>query len=85
MPGNMLEEIERRLKAKTIHDLRQIARAVGVPRPADGRKERILDYIVQIAAGKIDPAEPAVRGAHPKSAEYDCGDIGIERSCFGPA
>ncbi len=71
MPGNMLEEIERRLKAKTIHDLRQIARAVGVPRPADGRKERILDYIVQIAAGKIDPAEPAVRGAHPKSAEYD--------------
>lgn len=71
MPGNMLEEIERRLKAKTIHDLRQIARAVGVPRPADGRKERILDYVVQIAAGKIDPAEPAVRGAHPKSLEYD--------------
>lgn len=71
MSEKLLEEIERRLNAKTIHDLRQIARAVGVPRPADGRKERILDGIIQIASGKSDPAEPAVRGAHPKSAEYD--------------
>lgn len=71
MSGKMLEEIERRLNAKTIHDLRQVARAVGVPRPADGKKDRVIDFIIQIASGKCDPAKPAVRGAHPKSAEYD--------------
>ena len=46
MSENLLEEIERRLNAKTIHDLRQVARAVGVPRPADGKKERILEYML---------------------------------------
>ena len=71
MSEKLLEEIEKRLNAKTIHDLRQVARAVGVPRPADGRKERILEYILQIAEGKSNPVAPAVRGAHPKSAEYD--------------
>lgn len=71
MSEKLIEELERRLNAKTIHDLRQIARAVGVPRPADGRKERILDEVLQIASGNSDPAEPAIRGAHPKSAEYD--------------
>ena len=45
IPEKLLEDIKARLNAKTIHDLRQVARAVGVPRPADGRKERLLDYI----------------------------------------
>ncbi len=67
----ILEEIEKRLNAKTIHDLRQVARAVGVPRPADGRKERIVEYMLKIASGEADPAMPSVRGAHPKSVEYD--------------
>lgn len=71
MTESLLEEIERRLKAKTIHELRQVARAVGVPRPADGKKERILEYVMQIAAGTSAPVAPAVRGAHPKSDEYD--------------
>ena len=71
MSENLLEEIQRRLNAKTIHDLRQVARAVGVPRPADGRKERIVEYMLGIAAGTCDPVAPAARGAHPKSAEYD--------------
>lgn len=67
----LLAEIEKRLEAKTIHDLRQVARAAGVPRPADGRKERIVGYMLKIATGEADPALPPVRGAHPKSAEYD--------------
>ncbi len=71
IPEKLLEDIKARLNAKTIHDLRQVARAVGVPRPADGRKERLLDYIEKIAMGVCDPVGPAVRGAHPKSAEYD--------------
>lgn len=66
-----LEEIEKRLQAKTIHDLRQVARAVGVPRPADGRKERVIENVLQIAEGKADPVAPSLRGAPPKSAEYD--------------
>ena len=71
MSENLLEDIERRLNAKTIHELRQVARAVGVPRPADGKKDRILEYILQIAKGTASPVAPAVRGAHPKSDEYD--------------
>ena len=71
MPQKLLEEIMRRLNVKTIHELRQIARAVGVPRPAEGRKERLLDLISKIASGENDPVAPAVRGAHPKSDEYD--------------
>lgn len=71
MSDKLLEEIRRRLNDKTIHELRQLARAVGVPRPAEGRKERLLDLITRIASGENDPVAPAVRGAHPKSGEYD--------------
>lgn len=71
IPEELLDDIKARLNAKTIHDLRQVARAVGVPRPADGRKDRLFDYIVQIATGVSDPAGPSVRGARPKSTEYD--------------
>lgn len=66
-----IDELKKRLNAKTIHDLRQIGRAVGVVRPADGKKDRLVDCILLIASGKADPAAPAVRGAHPKSQEYD--------------
>ena len=71
MSGKLLNELKERLDAKTIHDLRQVARAVGVPRPADGKKERILNCIMDIAAGNFDPVVPSNRGAHPKSNEYD--------------
>lgn len=71
MPRKLLDEIQRRLNEKTIHELRQLARAVGVPRPAEGRKERLVEWISDIASGVKDPATPSVRGAHPKSAEYD--------------
>ena len=71
MSGKLLNELKERLDAKTIHDLRQVARAVGVPRPADGKKERILNCIMDIAAGNFDPVVPSNSGAHPKSNEYD--------------
>lgn len=67
----ILDNIESRLNAKTIHELRQVGRAVGVPRPADGKKERIISYILKIATGEEAPVAPAVRGARPKSDEYD--------------
>lgn len=71
MSEKLLEEIAARLRAKTIHDLRQIARAAGVPQPAIGKKERTLDCILKIASGECDPIAPSTRGAHPKSADYD--------------
>lgn len=69
--GTMLEDIKSRLDKKTIHELRQVARAVGVFRPADGKKGRIIDDMLAIAAGEINPAPRSARGAPPKSIEYD--------------
>lgn len=69
--NRLLEELAARLKAKSIYDLRQVARQVGVPRPTEGRKERITEEILNIAAGKCDPASQSASGAPPKSAEYD--------------
>ena len=39
---SMLADIRDRLRSKGIHELRQIARAVGVAHPADGRKDRVF-------------------------------------------
>ncbi|MDE5943418.1 MAG: hypothetical protein K2H30_04335 [Clostridia bacterium] len=69
--NRLLEELAARLKAKSIYDLRQVARQVGVPRPTEGRKERIVEEILNIASGNSDPASLSASGAPPKSAEYD--------------
>ncbi len=69
--NRLLEELAARLKAKSIYDLRQVARQVGVPRPTEGRKERIIEEILSIASGRCDPASQSASGAPPKSAEYD--------------
>lgn len=69
--NRLLEQLAVRLKAKSIYDLRQVARQVGVPRPTEGRKERIIEEILSIASGKCDPASQSASGAPPKSAEYD--------------
>lgn len=71
MYKKLLEELEKRLNKKTIHDLRQIGRAVGVRRPAWGKKELLLNGIMSIASGESDPVAHSSRGAPPKSEEYD--------------
>ncbi len=71
MSETLIEAIRKRLNRKTIHDLRQIGRAVGVHRPAEGKKDRLVDSITEIASGEADPVKPSNRGAHPKSCEYD--------------
>ena len=71
MSEKLLDEINKMLDAKTIHELRQIARAVGVSRPAEGKKERITDCVLKIASGEADPVKPAVKGPRPKSSAYD--------------
>ncbi len=69
--NRLLEELNARLKAKSIYDIRQVARQVGVPRPTEGRKERLIEEILNIASGRTDPASQSASGAPPKSAEYD--------------
>ncbi len=67
----LLQEITQRLVGKTIHELRQIARIVGVSHPTDVKKERLIVEICAIAANRLEPAPRSARGAPPKSTEYD--------------
>ena len=71
----LLNQLAGRLGAKTIHELRQVARAVGVKCPAAGKKDRLVEDCLGIAAGKINPvpkkADGGLVGAPPKSHEYD--------------
>lgn len=71
----ILNQIARRLSAKTIHELRQVAREVGVKCPAAGKKDRLVEDCLNIAAGRINPV-PKIAvgnkvGAPPKSRECD--------------
>ena len=71
MSENLIDEIKKRLNAQTIHELRQLGRALGVPHPADGKKQLLIDGILAVASGQKDPVPPAKRGAPPKSQVYD--------------
>ena len=50
-----IENIEARLKELTIYELRQTARAVGVERPAADKKADVVNKILAIAKGEVDP------------------------------
>lgn len=71
MSEELLEDIRLRLDALSIYDIRQVAREVGVPQPTEGKKERLLGYIVDIASGVKDPEKRSPKGARPKSSAYD--------------
>lgn len=71
MSENILDELTKRLNAKTIHELRQLGRALGVPHPADGKKNDLVDEIIAVASAQKDSEPPTKRGAPPKSQEYD--------------
>ena len=71
MSRELIEDIKQRLDAISIYDIRQIAREVGVPKPTEGKKERLLSYIVDIASGEKDPEKRSSKGARPKSTAYD--------------
>lgn len=71
MSRELIEDIKQRLDAMSIYDIRQIAREVGVPKPTEGKKERLLSYIIDIASGEKDPEKRSSKGARPKSTAYD--------------
>lgn len=69
--NKLLEDVKLRLEKLNIYEVRQVARAVGVHRPADGKKSRVISAILDIAGGKTAPVPLSLRGAPPKSAAYD--------------
>ena len=71
MSENLIDELTKRLNAQTIHELRQLGRALGVPHPADGKKQLLIDGILAVASGQKDSIPPTKRGAPPKSQVYD--------------
>lgn len=68
--NKMLEDIAERLNAKTIHDVRRIARAVGA-HSESSQKSSIIKAILAVAQGIVPPQPPSKRGAPPKSEETD--------------
>lgn len=79
--SRILQDITERLEKLSIYDLRQVARAVGVKRPADGKKSRITEAILGIAQCQIAPEPPTLRGAPPKSQAYDEQLVADIKSC----
>lgn len=82
MASDMLSDIKERLYKKNIHEVRQIARAIGVSSPTFGKKERIIDDILSIASCEVAPAARTTRGAPPKSSEYDENLVSDIRECI---
>jgi transcription termination factor Rho len=70
--GNeILDDIKKELKTLSIYEVRQIARATGVAKPTDGRKEVLIDSIMRIASGREIPQPRSRRGAPIKSDMYN--------------
>lgn len=68
--NKMLDDIAERLNAKTIHEVRRIARAVGA-RAESSQKSSIMQAVLAVAQGTVQPRPPSKRGAPPKSEETD--------------
>lgn len=71
MLDEILSDIKERLKDKPIHEVRLIARAVGVSSPTSGSKGNAIAGIMSIASCEKDPAPRSLRGAPPKSSDCD--------------
>lgn len=66
-----LDKAVEKMNKMSISELRQVARALGVSRPAVGKKERLVNDIVALAKGEISPVPLTNRGAPPKSDNFD--------------
>lgn len=68
---DLLKQLNNALVGKSIYDLRQIGREVGVFRPTDQKKEDLIANILLIADGSREPIIRNKKGAPPKSVQYD--------------
>ncbi len=79
--NKIYEDIKLRLEKLNIYEVRQVARAVGVHRPADGKKSRVIAAILDIASGKVMPVAQSLRGAPPKSSVCDETLVADVKTC----
>ncbi|MGN0813203.1 MAG: transcription termination factor Rho [Candidatus Coproplasma sp.] len=68
-----LEQLKCKLNDKTVHELRNIGRVVGVKNPTEKKRQSLVEDILDIALAKVEPCPPAKRGAPPKSQVCDDG------------
>lgn len=66
-----LEQLKEKLKKMNLFDLRQVAREVGVNQPTTGKKQRLIDCVLAIADGKLEPCEKSAYGAPVLNKNYD--------------
>lgn len=78
--NRMLEDIAARLDAKTIHEVRRIARQVGA-HSESSQKSSIIDAILGVAGNTMKPHLPSKRGAPPKSEDADLKIVADVRLC----
>lgn len=76
-----IASLKAELEKKSIYDLRQIGRAVGVKRPADMNKAPLVERILSIAECKEDPVPRSTKGAPPKSDVFDKDIVSMVEKC----
>lgn len=79
--SELLQTLRAELEKRSIYDLRQIGRAVGVKRPADMNKEPLIGSILDIAGCKSDPVPRSTKGAPPKSEAFDKDVVTLVEKC----
>ncbi len=79
--GDLLQQLKDELEKRSIYDLRQIGRAVGVKRPADMNKEPLIGCILDIAECKSAPVPRSAKGAPPKSDAFDKEVVALVDRC----
>ena len=81
MISDKLLYLKDKLESKNIHEIRTIARVVGVSGPTERKRGSIIEDIMGIATARIDPSPRSARGAPPKSHEYDEKVVNLIYEC----
>ena len=79
--SELIRTLREGLERRSIYDLRQIGRAVGVKRPADMNKGPLIASILDIAECKSAPVPRSAKGAPPKSEAYDKEMVELVERC----
>ena len=78
----LLQTLRDQLEKRSIYDLRQVGRAVGVKRPSDMNKEPLISAILDIAECKVAPFPRTGKGAPPKSSSFDNDVVALVEKCM---
>lgn len=67
----MVQYTMEELSAKSIFEIRALAKELGVSSPAKKNKPELMDLIIKISSGEMQPPEPPRRGRPKKSADVE--------------